>query len=142
MLADELNEAVKGGDGVKATIYRKGPLGIDRAEGFVTGVSEHGVDYRPRRGKARSIMSYYDPFWMVVLGWGHPDPGDPWDDAEDGEGGTQVQKALYRGTDPRWVDDFLSGPGRNLKPAAVYRNKKLTVHDRRLPVGGASEDPV
>lgn len=112
--------------GEKVTIYFKGPVGISKKEGVLQYADKHGVTFIPKRArKPATIMSYYDPFWVVVKGHGHPDPDDAFNPPEAGSGGTSsvtVSKAKYRGTDPRWVDDFLNGPGKGLRPLCMYRD--------------------
>jgi hypothetical protein len=113
--------------GQKVTIYSKGAGGnIVKAEGYLKEASDHGVKYIPKRGKReRMVMTYYSPFIMVVSGWKRPDPDSLYDPATaDTSGGVTTTRGRYRGTDPRWVEDFLMKiPG--LKPIALYRGGKL-----------------
>lgn len=106
-------------EGPQVTIYMKGALGIDKVEGVLTGVDNHGVDFIKRRARRESrIMTYYSPFIMVVKGWGLPDPDSPWG-AEEGSGPVTTQRSRYRSTDPRWVTDFLEGPGSSLRSRVI-----------------------
>lgn len=115
--------------GEKVTIYSKAPVGIAKAEGFLTGVNDSMVTYIPKGGRReRAVMSYYAPFWMVVKGWKQPEPSDPFGKDTSSTKGVSVQKAHYRSTDPRWVSDFLEGPGKSLKPLAVHQNGSLKTY--------------
>ncbi len=70
-------------------------------------------------------MSYYSSFWMVVEGWGHPEPHGLFLPATQSETGCEVARGCYRSCDPSWVGDFLAGAGAELKPIAVYRDGAL-----------------
>lgn len=119
------------GEQLKATIYHKTASGsIGKTEGFVTDVNKHGVTYIPARArKERMIMSYYDPFWMVVAGWGHPTPPDPYKVVSKTPE-VEVRQGLYRSTDPRWVADFMADIGEKLKPLAVFDSGDFKVHGK------------
>lgn len=122
-----LQEAKEKGE--KVTIYSKAPVGIAKAEGFLTGVNDSMVTYIPKGGRReRAVMSYYAPFWMVVKGWKQPEPSDPFGKDTSSTKGVSVQKAHYRSTDPRWVSDFLEGPGKSLKPLVVHQNGSLKTY--------------
>lgn len=108
---------------VKATVYHKTAVGsIGKIECFVTEVSRSGVTFIPARGRReRTIMSYYDPFWMVVAGWGHPTPEAGMRVVHSAPG-VEVSQGAYRSQDPRWVEDFLASAGKGLKALASYRS--------------------
>jgi hypothetical protein len=114
--------------GEKVTIYFKGPAGISKKEGVLQYADKHGVSFIPKRArKPATIMSYYDPFWMVVKGHGHPDPGSNFNEPEAGATpGVTVQKGKYRSTDPRWVDDLMAGAAKGLKPLCMYKDGTFT----------------
>lgn len=120
-------------DRMPVTIYLKSALGVSQLEGYLTEVhSPGGVSYVPKRGrKERMIMTYYSPFIMVVKGWGHPDPDSPWQHVSENEE-TVVQKGRYRSVDPRWVEDFLLGPGKALKPIVLFEKGRLVLNKSGL----------
>lgn len=114
--------------GPKVTIYFKGVLGISKKEGIVQYANKHRVQYMAKGARTRAsvIDSYYSPFFLVVAGWGHPDADTAWQPPEQSAPGVTVQKSKYTSTDPRWVDDFLAGSGRGLKPLAMLKNGTFT----------------
>lgn len=107
----------------KVTIYHKGPVGIGKIEAArVTEISEHGVTFVLRRGRRpHMLMSYYTSFWMVVAGWGHPEPDSAMVPLPSAPGVT-VSRSKYRSCDPRWVSDFMEAIGGSLTPIAVYHD--------------------
>lgn len=111
--------------GPKVTVYFKGILGISKREGVLQYANKHRLTYMAKGARSRVsvVDSYYSPFFVAVAGWGHPDPGTDWEPAEPGSSpGVSVQKSKYTSTDPRWVDDFLAGPGKGLKPLVMLKN--------------------
>jgi len=115
--------------GPKVTIYFKAVLGIGKKEGIVQYASKHRVQFMAKGARTRAsvIDSYYSPFFLVVAGWGHPEPDSMWDPAKTStSGGVTTQHGRYTSTDPRWVDDFLSGPGKGLKPLAMLKDGVFT----------------
>lgn len=124
--------------GEKITVYASGFVGISKTEGYmkqVNGKAGSGgsasVEFfkKNARKHASVVDSYYHPFWMVVKGWGHPDPDSGWESPEASASGVVVQKAKYSGASSGPKDDFLSGPGKNLKPWAMYKDKILMADD-------------
>lgn len=119
----------------KVTIYSIGQAGqIVRSEGRLVGIVQHAganVVYMPKRGKKEDVIpSYLSPFWMVVEGWGHPSPSSAWEKtSKSAIKGVRVQKGRYRGTDPRWVKDFLDSIGNRLhsKIIATFNGGKLKI---------------
>jgi hypothetical protein len=112
--------------GPKVTIYSKGPAGnVVKKEGFYSDANTGGVTFVPKRGRRETmIMTYYSPFIMVVMGWGKPDPEGIWGETIQSGPGATVQKGRYRGTDPRWVGDFLkANPA--LQPVVLFQDGKL-----------------
>lgn len=121
--------------GNKVTIYCKAPGGcIARTEGYFVRVEEHncpggGADvvFIKKGGRLEcTVMSFYSSFWMVVDGWGHPDPDSLFLAAERSESGVETARGRYRSCDPRWIADFFAGAGRGLKPRAMFRDGVLT----------------
>jgi len=113
--------------GEKVTIYFSSPMGaIDKVEGYLSSVSEHTVDFVPKRGRNEAtIMSYYTPFWMVVKGWNLPAiKTTAWRDVRQ-EKGVMSATSKYTAYDPRWISDFMTAGGKKLKPMAIYHNRKL-----------------
>lgn len=113
--------------GGKATLYVKGTLGISKVEGRLESVDEHAIHFVPKGGrKARWYAGYYYPFMMVVKGWGLPAPDSPWQaDVDSSTPGVTIRRGQYRGHDPRWVSDFMQGPGRGLRPEVLFQDGKL-----------------
>lgn len=114
--------------GEQVTIYFKGTYGISKKEGTLQYADKHGVTFIPKRArKPATIMSYYDPFWMVVKGVGHPDPDAAFGAEEPGaSAGVSTKKGKYRGQDPRWVDDLMAGAAKGLKPLCMYKDGTFT----------------
>lgn len=138
---EDMHEAV---GGPKVTIYSTGVVGaIVKSEGVLTKITKGGVSYIPKKArKERMIMGYYSPFWMVVEGWGHPDPGDMWDPEKTSTGGgVTVQTAKYMGHDPRWRGDFMDAVGNKLasKVIAVYQDRTLRIEKPNLVPQVATE---
>ncbi len=121
-----IHEAAAPAKGEKITIYMTGVAGaITKREGFLKSADRNGITYFPPKARkhAAMVMSYYAPFWMIVKGWGHPAPDSLFLPPEAGDTpGVTTQKGRYRSSDPRWVEDFFSGPGKHLKPWAMLRN--------------------
>jgi hypothetical protein len=118
--------------GLKASLYHKTAVGsIGKVECFITDVNKDGVTFIPARGRSeRTLMSYYDPWWMIVAGWGHPSPDGAWRDGSSNQPGLTIHQSKYRRHDDRWVSDFLEGPGKSLKPLAIYDGNKLEIHGK------------
>lgn len=116
---------------IQVTIYQQGPMGsIGKVEGYLTSVSTAqyggGVNYIPKGGRReRMIMTYYSSFIMVVEGWNKPDPGEAWIPMESDNPNLSVSRGKYRGTDPRWVSDFMEGPGKSLRPIVLFERGHL-----------------
>ena len=122
----------------KVTIYSRQSTipGISKIEAVLTGVTNPGgIYYVPKRGRReRMMMTYYAPFILVVPGWGHPDPGSAWEDAQPGSSpGVTVQKSKYRSTDPRYITDFMESVGKRLKPIVLFEDGKLKFDKSGLP---------
>jgi hypothetical protein len=117
----------------KVTIYCKAAGGnIARIEGYFIRVEDHGpnlgadVIFIKKRGRSEcTVMSYYSSFWMVVDGWGHPQPDGLFLPGSRSETGCEVARGRYRSCDPSWVGDFLADAGAELKPIAMYRDGVL-----------------
>jgi hypothetical protein len=80
---------------------------------------------------------------MVVEGWGHPSPSSPWEKTPGSAiKGVRVQKGRYRGSDPRWVKDFLDSIGSRLhsKIIATFSGGKLKVLKPALVPSQQHED--
>ena len=128
------------GQRTPVTIYMTGPMGaIAKVEGFLTGVTaEVGgtVSYVPKRGRReKMIMTYYSSFIMVVQGWNKPEPDGGFLPAEPGSTpGVSVSRGRYRGHDPRWVTDFLEGPGKGLIPIVLFQDGRLVKDNSGLRV--------
>jgi hypothetical protein len=129
---EEVDEA-KEEKGEKVTIYHVAPLGgLVKTEGYLKGVSKSGVTFVPKKGRReRMIMSYYDPFWLVAKGWGHPDPKNP-QRIVSKTGGVVVSKPKYGGVKGtiRHAEDFMATVGKDLKSKtmAVYQGKSLKTY--------------
>ena len=138
-LRDEILPLVKEAapDLPKVTIYTGGGsvIGIRKIEGYLSTVSKHGINFIPKRGKReRMIMTYYDPFIMVVEGWGKPNPPDKMVPMESTTPGVEVSKGKYRSTDPRWITDFTEGVGKSLRPIVLFDvNKGLQFNRSSIP---------
>lgn len=116
----------------KVTIYSKSPLGsISKVEGVLTGVDYNGVggqvSFLPKGGRReRGLMTYYSPFILVVEGWGKPDPDSGYLPAEPSTNpNVSVSRGRYRSQDPRWISDFMEGPGKTLRPLVLFENGHL-----------------
>lgn len=101
----------------KATVYYKGEWGpgINRLE-----VREICVTRRPwaqypsavicnflqpRKRKWQNLTGSYEPYIVVLEGWGHPEPGSPWTNTQVGDG-VITQQSRYSCHDERWGTDF------------------------------------
>lgn len=117
--------------GPKVTIYSKGPAGnIIRTEGLLTAIHNSAgwanVAFIPKGARREAmIMSYYSPFWMVVEGWGHPEPQGLYDPAtERGSGEVTSMRGRYRSQDPRWEKDFYNSLFDKLKSKIIAVHKE------------------
>ncbi len=136
---DELPEAAAA-KGEKITVYFHSMISIGKLEGFMKDVSGNGtfarVNFYKKNARKHSttIDSYYNSFWMVVKGWGHPDPDSGWNPAErDPVSGVTTQTGKYMGASSGPQNDFLAGPGRGLKAWAMYKDKNFTA-DSDVPM--------
>jgi hypothetical protein len=130
----------------KVTLYYQGAVGnIVAKEGRYTRHGTGGVHYVPKGGrKERLIMPYYSPFIMVVRGWGHPEPQSLYDPStRREEGDVTTVRGRYRGRDPRWVSDWLTGPAAELPVLVLYQGGKIVSEGRQLnPQIGYGPDPL
>jgi hypothetical protein len=125
----------------KVTIYHNGgAIGIGKTEakliavtgGDMSGPGGH-VFYSKKGGRnIQVLMPYYSPFWVIVDGWGQPNPDDPY--VPLGGDGVSVSKSKYMSADPRWETDFLDGIGKKLKVLAQLRNKKMKIFDKKAVI--------
>lgn len=118
----------------KVTIYHKGAAGnILRTEGHLVRIDARetgGADvvFVKKGGRHEvAVMSYYSSFWLVVDGWGHPQPDDLFLPARETVTGCMVARGRYRSCDPAWVQDFMRSVGADLRPIAMYRDGALQV---------------
>lgn len=94
---------------MKVTVYFKG-LGcrVAKMEGRLVEVDEEKgtVDFvRKRCRNVTSLWTYYNPWILVVEGWGHPDPESGMEKVSESDG-VSVSRSRYRSCDPRIVGDF------------------------------------
>lgn len=74
---------------------------------------------RARKYGNELISTGYNPFLVVMNGWGHKDTQDPFKQVSD-NGEVRVRKGLYRSGDSRWVTDFLETFDKNDKNIIAY----------------------
>ncbi len=105
----------------KVTVYFTSELSgrVVRREGRLVRVDDYTQPGRAHRGAdvvivrkgGRSEERISSSFWVVVDGWGHPDPGGPTDD---GQGDGADGRYRHASHDPAWVGEFLRGIGTRL----------------------------
>lgn len=59
----------------------------------------------PRKRKWQSYTASYQPYLVVLEGWGHFEPGSPWKNTTVGDG-VITQEGRYSCCDERWGTDF------------------------------------
>jgi hypothetical protein len=100
----------------KATLYYRGGFGATiRQEVREVRVSrrpwaqyESAViceSLAPRKRKWNNTVHSYQPYLVVLEGWGHPDPASPWTNTQVGNG-VITQQGRYSYCDERWDTDF------------------------------------
>jgi hypothetical protein len=116
----------------RVTIYTNSPMGsIAKFEGVLTGFDHNGVggvvNYIPKGArKERGLMTYYHHFIMVVEGWGKPEPEGGFLPSQPGSTpGVSVSRGRYRSNDPRWISDFMDGPGKALHPIILIEEGRI-----------------
>ena len=98
----------------KCTLYSNGMFGVSAIEIYLI---DHGtrkyaqygnapyVRYRqPRQRKDRGFQASYDPWILILEGWGHIRP-KTMTDPEESSTGMTVTKSLYALCDPRYATD-------------------------------------
>lgn len=96
----------------KCTVYTSGMFGIRKTEvrqvkvelGPYAQYSEavHVTYLEKGKRKARAMVEGYRPYFLVLEGWGHPDPAGMWEESSSAE----LKVSRYSACDPRWQDDF------------------------------------
>lgn len=109
------------------TIYHTGVTGsIKKVTGRITRVENAGVTFIPKGcRKEQMIMTYYSGFIMVVPGTNHPDPDGGFIPLPSTNPNVQMSRGRYNSCDPRWVSDFMTGPGKDLACTVLYQDGKL-----------------
>jgi len=77
------------------------------------------VKFIPKgKRKVRGILKGYNSYFVIIDGWGHPDPDSPWTEL-DHSGVLPTQRSLYSSCDSRWVADFENKLGEYLTSEKV-----------------------
>lgn len=110
----------------KVTIYRAGEFlgNIIKTEARLV---DHGrrkyaqynnapfVRFIPKRKRKEcGFVKGFKPYFIILEGWGHPDPDGAWGEI-DNSGALPMQQAKYSAFDEGWVRDFEQKLGEYLK---------------------------
>ena len=124
----------------KVTIYFRGMLGYSKVEARAWDVrfgkyaqysNASFVKFlQPRKRKARCIGDRGDAKVVVLKGWGHPSPDDPFTSPEVTETGCIVRKSRYSSFAPEfdtefdtWLEQYLE-----LGAEVLLDNRKLNAY--------------
>jgi hypothetical protein len=125
--------------GPKVTIYVQGPAGdFAKREAYLVSLhmmpaGKPFLKFIPKRGKktqAIGLSAYGEGTWLMVEGWGHPNPESLYDPGtERTTGQVTTMRGRYRSRDPRWVEDFWSQIGDRIKGKTIasWRGRKLKI---------------
>jgi len=93
------------------------------------------MTFIPKRKRiGRTLHKGYDPYFIIIEGWGHPEPGSMWLPT-DHSGSLPVKRGKHSGCSPNWVKDFEADLG-----AYLASDKVTVIADYRN--GSPTETPI